>query len=34
MKGLDPCVYYKNRDIAVKKLAWDPIDIEELHKQG
>jgi regulator of telomere elongation helicase 1 len=25
-------MYFKNRDIAQKKLSWDPLDIEELHK--
>lgn len=34
MKGLDPCIYYRSRDLAVKKLPWEPLDIEELHKQG
>jgi hypothetical protein len=32
MKGIDPCLYGKNRDLAIKKLPWDPLDIEELHK--
>lgn len=34
MKGIDPCAFYKNRDMAVKSLPWDPMDIEELHRFG
>lgn len=33
-KGLNPCVYYKNKDQAHKKLSWDPMDIEDLHIAG
>ena len=30
--SINPCKYGKNREQAIKKLSWDPIDIEELHK--
>jgi len=30
-KGLNPCVYYKNREQGSKDMTWDPLDIEELH---
>ena len=33
-KAINPCMYFKNRDTAQKNLSWDPMDIEELHKQG
>jgi Rad3-related DNA helicase len=31
-KGINPCIYYKNRDAAQRHIPWDPLDIEELHK--
>jgi len=33
-KNINPCMYFKNRDQAQKRLPWDPLDIEELHKLG
>ena len=32
LKSLDPCKFGKNRDQAVQKLSWEPLDIEDLHK--
>ena len=33
-KGVNPCMYFKNKDTHVKSLSWEPIDIEELHVQA
>ena len=33
-KGINPCEYFKNRDQAIKRFPWEPLDIEELHKLG
>ena len=33
-RGLDPCAYYKNRELAKTTMTWDPLDIEELHEVG
>lgn len=33
-KGLNPCIYYKNRDYGTKSFTWDPLDIEDLHEVG
>ena len=33
-KGLNPCMYFKNREGGQKSLTWDPLDIEELHKHA
>lgn len=31
-KGHNPCMYFKNRESALKTLTWDPLDIEQLHE--
>lgn len=31
-KGINPCVYYKNKDKGQMQMPWAPLDIEELHK--
>jgi len=31
-KAINPCLYFKNRDIAQKKIDWEPRDIEDLHE--
>lgn len=33
-RGLDPCMYFKNREFAKTTMTWDPLDIEELHEVG
>lgn len=33
-KAINPCLYFKNRDQSQKTLSWEPMDIEELHKQA
>lgn len=34
MKGINPCVYSKNREFAKQNMVWEVMDIEELHKVG
>jgi hypothetical protein len=34
MKGFNPCVYGKNREIGANEMSWEAMDIEELHKQA
>ena len=34
MKAIDPCIYSKNREKASKEMTWQPLDIEELHKEA
>lgn len=31
-KGLNPCIFYKNRDKGKTQMPWKAMDIEELHK--
>ena len=31
-KAINPCMYFKNRDMAQKRIPWEPLDIEDLHK--
>ena len=33
-KAVNPCMFFKNREMGPKTLTWDPLDIEELHKVG
>jgi regulator of telomere elongation helicase 1 len=33
-KAINPCLYFKNRDSSQKTLKWDPMDIEDLHKEA
>ena len=33
-KGQNVCRYYKNRQKGVKEMSWDPIDIEEVHRDA
>ena len=33
-KGINPCAYYKNRDNGKSFMSWEPMDIEEIHKQA
>lgn len=33
-KAINPCLYFKNRDSSQKTLSWDPLDIEDLHKEA
>lgn len=30
-KAINPCMYFKNRDMAQKRIPWEPLDIEDLH---
>jgi regulator of telomere elongation helicase 1 len=34
IKGLGSCNFYKNKDKGVKDMSWDPLDIENLHKEA
>lgn len=34
MRGIETCSYFKNRDLAIKRIPWEPLDIEELHRLG
>ena len=31
-KGLNPCIFFKNRDKGKTQMPWKAMDIEELHK--
>jgi Rad3-related DNA helicase len=34
IKGIDSCIYYKNKDKGKLDMSWDPLDIENLHKEA
>ena len=34
MKGINPCIFFQNRDVAPNMVNWDPLSIEDLHKHA
>ena len=33
-KGVNPCMYFTNRERGTTDMSWDPMDIEEIHREA